>query len=59
MPPLASSRTKNDATTTAKPVSGPTERSMPPVSITMSCPIETKASAVSRVSMLPKLAPVR
>ena len=36
---------KNERMTTTRPVSGPTERSMPPVIRTISCPKLTNASA--------------
>ena len=39
------SSTKNDATTTRKPASGPTERSIPPSSSANVCPSEMKPSA--------------
>ena len=43
-----SSPAKKDRITTTRPVSGPTERSMPPVSRTINCPVLTKASALAR-----------
>ena len=42
---------KNDPMTTTRPASGPTDRSMPPVTITHSCPNEMNAvAAISTVS---------
>ena len=56
--PLASSA-KNDKMTTTKPVNGPTERSMPPVRRTISCPMLTKASALARKRMPLRLRSLR
>ena len=44
---------KNEPITTTRPASGPTDRSMPPVRITHSCPNEMNAvAAISTVSEL-------
>ena len=48
---LCPSPMKNDRITTTSPVSGPTDKSMPPVSRTMSWPMLTKASALARKSV--------
>ena len=47
--------TKNEATTTRKPASGPTDRSMPPVIREMFCPRVMKPSAVAAVSRVATL----
>ncbi len=49
------SLTKNDATTTRKPASGPTERSMPPVSSAMFCPMARNPIAVAAVRIVVRL----
>ena len=46
-----SSRMKNEPTTTRNPTSGPTERSMPPVSSAIVCPSAMNPSAVTSSSM--------
>ena len=46
-----SSVTQNDATTTRNPASGPTERSIPPISSGIVCPSAMKPSAVTSVSI--------
>ena len=45
--------------TTTRPASGPTDRSMPPVSITISWPSAMNPSALASSSMLTKLNSVR
>ncbi len=50
-PVVCPSPTKKERITTTSPVSGPTDRSMPPVISTMSWPMLTKASALARNSV--------
>ncbi len=56
---VVSPSAKNDRITTTSPVSGPTDRSMPPVISTKSCPTLTKASALASSSVPPRLRSLR
>ncbi len=53
------SEAKNENTTTVRPLSGPTDRSIPPVSSTISCPKLISASALASSSMPWKFSSVR